>query len=239
MLAGGVFLGLAAFAPAFVTDLATTLTGGAPLTPAQQQSARTAVAVASGVGVAAIAAVAVIVLSARSDRNLTRQLVERASDDSYAEYVASILERFVGDVQTVAANPSAFGRVGIASLAVWAIDVLTAIVVFFALGVDLPVALLLAVGFFAVSVGNLAKVLPLSPGGIGLYEAAFTVLVVALTPISPELALGAAIIDHAVKNAVTVLGGAASMIVLNVSLTEAVGGAAEMDAESGTGAVDE
>jgi len=239
MLAGGVFLGLAAFAPAFVTDLATTLTGGAPLTPAQQQSARTAVAVASGVGVAAIAAVAVIVLSARSDRNVTRQLVERASDDSYAEYVASILERFVGDVQTVAANPSAFGRVGIASLAVWAIDVLTAIVVFFALGVDLPVVLLLAVGFFAVSVGNLAKVLPLSPGGIGLYEAAFTVLVVSLTPISPELALGAAIIDHAVKNAVTVLGGAASMIVLNVSLTEAVGGAAEMDAESGTGAVDE
>jgi uncharacterized membrane protein YbhN (UPF0104 family) len=90
------------------------------------------------------------------------------------------------------------------------------------LGVNLSTGALLTVGFFAVSVGNLAKVLPLSPGGIGLYEAAFTVLVVALTPISPAVAVGAAFLDHAVKNLITVLGGVASMLALNVSLTTAV-----------------
>jgi hypothetical protein len=231
-LAGGVFIGLAVFGPGYVAELIQTFAGGAGLSVAQQQSARTAVVVASGVGAAAIAAVVVIVVSARSERNVIRRVIEWASDDSYVEFVASVLERFVGDVQTVAADRGAFARVGATSIGVWVIDVITAILVFVAFGVSLPLGLLLAVGFFAVSVGNLAKVLPLSPGGIGLYEAAFTVLVVALTPVSPELALGAAIVDHGVKNVVTVVGGAASMVVLNVSLTEAVEGSADADADA-------
>ncbi|MFB6267937.1 MAG: flippase-like domain-containing protein [Halodesulfurarchaeum sp.] len=239
LLAGSVLLGLTLLSPDYLADLAATLLGGEQLSAAQQRSARTAVAVASGVGVAAIGAVLAIVLSARADRNLTRRAVEWASDDSYVEYVASVLERFVRDVQTVAATPRAFGRVGLASLAVWAIDVLTAILVFVAFGVSLPLTLLLAVGFFAVSVGNLSKVLPLSPGGIGLYEAAFTVLVVALTPVAPAVALGAAIVDHAVKNAVTLVGGVISMVVLNVSLTEAVDSAADVETEPGTRAVED
>jgi hypothetical protein len=235
LLAGGVLLGLAAFAPAELAGLAATLLGGESLSAAQQESARTAVAVASGVGVVAIGAVLAIVATARSDANRIRRVVEWASDDSYVEYVATALERFVGDVQAVAANRRAFGRVGVASLGVWAIDVVTALVVFTAFGVDLPVGMLLAVGFFAVSVGNLAKVLPLSPGGIGLYEAAFTVLVVALTPVGPAVALAAAIVDHAVKNVITVLGGVVSMVALNVSLTEAVDGAGDIDADRDRG----
>jgi hypothetical protein len=86
---------------------------------------------------------------------------------------------------------------------------------------------LLAVGFFAVSVGNLAKVLPLSPGGIGLYEAAFTVLVAVLTPATAAVAFAAAVLDHALKNGVTVVGGVVSMLALNVSLTTAVDEAGE------------
>ncbi|MFB6172649.1 MAG: glycosyl transferase, partial [Haloarculaceae archaeon] len=75
---------------------------------------------------------------------------------------------------------------------------------------------------FAVSVGNLAKVLPLSPGGVGLYEGAFTVVVAGFTPLGWEVALGAAIVDHAVKNLITVGGGLAAATLLNVSLTTAV-----------------
>jgi hypothetical protein len=229
LLAGSVLLGVVALAPEHLAALTRTLTEGTGLSNAQQESARTAILVASVVGAGAIAAVAAIVLSARSEQNRIRRVVEWASEDSYVELVASVLERFVSDVQQVAAEPGAFVRVGVASLLVWAIDVLTAILVFQAFGVAVPVGLLVAVGFFAVSVGNLAKVLPLSPGGIGLYEAAFTVLVVALTPVTPAVALGVAIVDHAVKNAITVLGGAASMVVLNVSLTEAIDGPSEVE----------
>ena len=76
--------------------------------------------------------------------------------------------------------------------------------------------------FFAVSVGNLAKVIPLTPGGIGLYEGAFTLLVAGLTPVTGAVAFGAAIVDHFLKNVVTIVGGVISMLALNVSLTTAV-----------------
>ena len=215
-LAGAVLLGLVATG----SELSVGGAGGSDVL----RSGRTALVVATGVGLAALLAVAAIVASARSDRNRIRPFVERFSDDSYVGYVAGVIEQFVGEVQTVAADRTSFLRVGTSSLLIWTLDVLTAFVVFLAFdgasAVSLP--FLLAVCFFAVSVGNLAKVLPLSPGGIGLYEGAFTLLVVAATPLPAELALGAAIVDHAVKNVVTIAGGVVSMLWLNVSLTTAV-----------------
>jgi uncharacterized protein (TIRG00374 family) len=216
VLAGIVLLGLTVSGQA--ADIVQAVTGAQ-----HAEAARTAVYVAAGVGVAAIAAVGVIIASARSDSNLVRSFVTKISSDSYANHIAGIVERFTGDVQTVASDRTAFARVGASSLAIWSLDVLTAILVLVAFPkVSLDPITLVAIGFFAVSVGNLAKVLPLSPGGVGLYEAAFTVFVAGLTPISWEVALGAAILDHAVKNIVTLVGGVGSMFSLNVSLTQAV-----------------
>ncbi|MCO8244503.1 MULTISPECIES: flippase-like domain-containing protein [unclassified Haladaptatus] len=216
VLAGVVLIGLT------VTGQAATIVQA--VTGAKHaEAARTAVYVAAGVGVLAIAAVAVIIASARSDSNLVRSFVTRVSSDSYANHIAGIVERFTGDVQMVANDREAFASVGLSSLAIWSLDVLTAILVLTAFrDVSLTLVTLVAIGFFAVSVGNLAKVLPLSPGGVGLYEAAFTVFVAGLTPIPWEVALGAAIVDHAVKNVVTLVGGVGSMFSLNVSLTQAV-----------------
>jgi uncharacterized protein (TIRG00374 family) len=208
-----------------------TLSGGVP--GVDPRSARVALTVAAGVAAAAVVAVAVIVVSARRSDSLIRRSLGRVSDDSYADYVAGVLESFAGDVQAVAADRGAFARVGTSSLAIWGLDVVTAILVLAAFDVALATPTLVAVGFFAVSVGNLAKVLPLSPGGIGLYEAAFTLLAAGLTPVTGPTAFGAAILDHAVKNLVTVVGGVVSMLALNVSLTAAVDetGAAEPDAD--------
>ncbi|MDQ2073127.1 flippase-like domain-containing protein [Haloarcula sp. H-GB4] len=218
LLAGVVMIGLAVTGSA--EQLLTALTGDTVGGDAAS-SGRTAVAVAGGVGLAAIGAVVAIVASARSDRNLVRAVIGRLSSDSYADYVAGVIEGFVGDVQTVAADGSAFTRVGIGSLLIWTFDVITALIVFAAFGYSLTPSLV-AVGFFAVSVGNLAKVLPLTPGGVGLYEGAFTVIVASLTPVGVAAAIGVAIVDHAVKNVVTIIGGVASMAWLNVSLTTAV-----------------
>ncbi|GGK53043.1 flippase-like domain-containing protein [Haloarcula sebkhae] len=218
LLAGVVMIGLAVTGSA--EQLLTALTGDTVGGDAAS-SGRTAVAVAGGVGVAAIGAVVAIVASARSDRNFVRAVIGRLSSDSYADHVAGVIEGFVGDVQTVAADGSAFTRVGIGSLLIWTFDVITALIVFAAFGYSLTPSLV-AVGFFAVSVGNLAKVLPLTPGGVGLYEGAFTVIVASLTPVGVAAAIGVAIVDHAVKNVVTIIGGVASMAWLNVSLTTAV-----------------
>jgi uncharacterized protein (TIRG00374 family) len=210
------------------------VSGGVP--GVDPRSARIALTVAAGVAAAAVVAVAVIVATARREGNLVRRLITRLSSDSYADAVAGVVESFVADVQTVAADRAAFTRIGVSSLAIWGLDVVTAVLVLAAFDVALAAPTLVAVGFFAVSVGNLAKVLPLSPGGIGLYEAAFTLLVAGLTPVGGATAFGAAILDHAVKNLVTVAGGVVSMLALNVSLTAAVDetGAVDPDSEPET-----
>jgi uncharacterized membrane protein YbhN (UPF0104 family) len=48
-----------------------------------------------------------------------------------------------------------------------------------------------------------------------------------LTPVGAAVAFAAAVLDHALKNGVTVLGGVVSMLALNVSLTTAVDEAGE------------
>lgn len=219
-LAGAVLVGYAATGQ--LAQVVESVTGASG-------AGQVAVYVAMGVGTAAVAAVAGIVLSARSDRNRVRGLVTRFSSDSYADFVAGVLERFVGDVQKVGGDPRAFARVGASSLLIWTLDVATAALVLQAFDPGLTPATLISVCFFAVSVGNMAKVLPLSPGGVGLYEGAFTLLVVGLTPLGATVALGASIVDHAVKNAVTVAGGVVSMLALNVSLTTAVDEAEDID----------
>ncbi|WP_410765380.1 flippase domain-containing glycosyltransferase AglD [Haloferax sp. DFSO60] len=221
-MAGVVLVGLAATGGLsdIATVLATGVSGGdISVSP---EDVRTVAYVAAGVGLVAIAGVLGIALSARTDGNVIRKVVGQFSSDSYVEYVVDIIEQFVSDLQAVAGNRAAFGRVGTTSVAIWSLDVVTAVIVLLALGVEMNPVVLVGVSFFAVSVGNLAKVLPLSPGGIGLYEIAFTVFMAALAPISPAMALAAAVLDHAVKNAVTVIGGIASMLLLNVSLTTAV-----------------
>jgi len=231
VLSGAVLLALVATGSADVLfgSLAAAAPGDAPV-----ESGRTAVRVAAAVGLFAVAVTVAIVLGARSDREVVRGVVGRLSADAYADRVAGVIERFVGDVQTVATDARAFVRVAIASLVIWTVDIVTALLVLAAFDVALSPAIV-AVGFFAVSVGNLAKVLPLTPGGVGLYEGAFTLIVAALTPVGTGGALGAAIVDHAMKNAVTVVGGFGAMAWLNVSLTTAVRGSHEAGEESAEG----
>ncbi|MUV90786.1 flippase-like domain-containing protein [Halapricum sp. CBA1109] len=218
ILAGVVILGmLVTMSPA---ELQAAITG-VELGGNRELSGERALLVAAGVAAAAVVATVVIVASARSDRNYVRETVSRLSSDSYADYVAGVIESFVGDIQTVASDRRAFAVVGASSLLIWTLDVLTAVVVLAAFGVELT-AFVVGVAFFAVSVGNLAKVLPLTPAGLGLYEGAFAVIVVGLTPVGAALAISVAIVDHAVKNVVTLAGGLVSMAWLNVSLTTAV-----------------
>ena len=232
VLAGSVLIALVATGNA--ADLQAAIAGDAA-TGDVGRSGQTAVYLAAVVGALAIGSVVAIVASARTDGNRIEAALQSISSDSYVGYVAGVLEQFVGDIQRVASDGRAFSVIAGSSVVIWTLDVLTAVIVMRAFGgfdvLSLP--WLLAVAFFAVSVGNLAKVLPLTPGGVGLYEGAFTILVVALTPgsVGAEVALAVAVVDHFVKNVVTVVGGLGSMLVLNVSLTEAVAESAdEVDA---------
>ena len=204
------------------------------LPPAYRESGRVAIRLSALVAGLAIVGLVGLVGAVRTGRgDGVRRLVGAISGDSYADRLATIIEGFLGDIGDVVTDGRAFGQVGATSLLVWSVDVLTAALVFAALGVGLAPLTLVGVAFLAVSVGNLAKVLPLSPGGIGLYEGAFTLIVVGATGVTWPVALAAAVLDHALKNLVTVGGGVLATLALNVSLTEAVDRAAELEESDG------
>jgi len=171
---------------------------------------------AGGVATVALVLSVLGVLVSRGRWQFGGRLRDRVDHSRLSWLFESVLT-FGADVRVVASNPKALARIGAVSLAVWALDVLTAVLVLLAVAGPGTFPAVVAVGTLAVTVGNLAKVLPLSQGGIGLYEAAFTAVVVAVSPIAGATALAAAIVDHALKNAVTVVGGAAAGLLLNVS----------------------
>jgi uncharacterized protein (TIRG00374 family) len=200
------------------------LTGRSPESGESVGAVAPSTALAAAAGIAAVAVVLSVatVVVARSDRRFGPGLRARVDRPRVVRAVDTAV-RFGASVRVVAADPRRLGGVFLWSVLVWALDVLTAVLVLAALtggfGGLVPTPTLLVVGTLAVSVGNLAKVLPLSQGGIGLYEAAFTGLVASATGLPVEAALAAAILDHALKNAVTLAGGGVAALALGLSPT--------------------
>lgn len=220
-------VGGASLAVERVLDLiAITLLGGGAITllvaggwTAPSGSPVTAGPVLAGLGGLVVCTSVAAVALARSNLSLA-PAVRARMEGSRLSRLGEAVVRFGASIRVVAASPRAIGILSLESLAVWGLDVLTAILVLAALlGVSpaLSVASLLVVGTLAVSAGNLAKVVPLSQGGVGLYEAAFTGVLVGVAPVSVEVAIAAAVLDHALKNLVTLLGGGGAALFLNVS----------------------
>ena len=65
----------------------------------------------------------------------------------------------------------------------------------------------------AVVAGNLVKAVPLTPGGIGTYEFALAVIF-ELAGTAPAVSTLIAVIDHLIKNGITLAGGVISVFYL-------------------------
>ncbi len=102
------------------------------------------------------------------------------------------------------------------SFAVWATDIAVCYII--AMSFSPPPASLISL---AVAVGNIVKVLPITPGGIGTYEAAVTATL--SRHFSFEVAFTIALVDHAVKNLSTIALGSVALALLRVSLREVEG----------------
>jgi hypothetical protein len=64
----------------------------------------------------------------------------------------------------------------------------------------------------AIVIGNLVKAVPVTPGGIGTYEIAVA-LTLAISGTPAAVATIIAVIDHLVKNVVTLIGGVVSLYI--------------------------
>jgi uncharacterized protein (TIRG00374 family) len=117
-----------------------------------------------------------------------------------------LLLRCRTSVRKIADEPGAVLKLGLYSLAIWALDIGTALLILSSFGVTMSSTIIVG-GFLAVSVGNLSKVVPLTPGGWGVYEVAFSVVLSAVAGVATPLAVGAAFLDHILKYSLTVVGG--------------------------------
>jgi len=148
-----------------------------------------------------------------------------------AERALALLRTYLGEIRTTLSSPARFVEVTGISVGIWLLDSLTASLVMLGFGLAVPVPLLAVTAVAAVSVGAVAKTVPLSPGGIGAYESVFSLVVVLATGVSGDAALTVAIVDHAIKNLVAMLAGLVGLVLFNLSLIETVERSQRVEAE--------
>ena len=114
------------------------------------------------------------------------------------------------------------------SVAIWLTDVLTTL----SIAAMFQAEISLAVVLLAVVVGNLFKAVPLTPGGIGTYEAAVAVILV-LSGTGQATATLIAVSDHLVKNIITAVGGVLSIRLMGTWVVDAIRDAFRGKGETG------
>lgn len=119
--------------------------------------------------------------------------------------IKKVLEIFA-QFRTVSSSIFSLGYLSGISVIIWMMDVIVCWVVSMMFSVEIPFMLIL----LAIVIGNLVKAVPITPGGIGTYELAL-VVVFQIGGVPAASATLIAVIDHLIKNGVTLIGGIVSM----------------------------
>ncbi|MDI6720630.1 lysylphosphatidylglycerol synthase transmembrane domain-containing protein [Methanoculleus sp.] len=110
------------------------------------------------------------------------------------------------EVRAVSLSMRSAFVLGSSSIGIWLMDVLVCAVVVMMFGESIPFMVIM----LAIVIGNLIKAVPITPGGVGTYEFALAITF-ELAGMAPATATVIAVIDHLVKNLVTLVGGVASL----------------------------
>lgn len=109
-------------------------------------------------------------------------------------------------IRSVSQTPRALLLLLLSSFTIWIIDCLVCMMVALMFGESVSFMVVV----LAIVIGNLVKAVPITPGGIGTYELALA-MTFELAGVSAGTAVLIAIIDHLIKNLVTLAGGVASI----------------------------
>lgn len=145
--------------------------------------------------------------------------------------ILELVGAYLREIKTTLTAPRHVAEVVGISVVVWLLDSLTALLVMLGFGLSVPLPVLAVTAAAGVSVGAVAKTVPISPGGIGAYESVFSIVIVVATSIGGDLALTVALIDHAIKNLVTMLAGLVGLVIFNVSFASTVEGSQRAQSE--------
>jgi uncharacterized protein (TIRG00374 family) len=135
------------------------------------------------------------------------------SENRYIQIVLRLLQ----EIRQASLGPRSLVILSASSIFIWMLDILVCVVVvaMFRQELAFPVVVL------AIAVGNLVKAVPVTPGGIGTYEAALAITF-GLAGMPAVTATLVAIIDHLIKNAVTAVGGLVSLYLFGGQVVQAM-----------------
>ncbi|MEI8332096.1 MAG: lysylphosphatidylglycerol synthase transmembrane domain-containing protein [Methanomicrobiales archaeon] len=125
-------------------------------------------------------------------------LGKNSSKNRYIQIILTMLH----EIKHASLSPRPIVLLGGSSLVIWVIDILVCYAVVLMFQQQIPFAVIV----LAIVIGNLVKAVPLTPGGIGTYELALAVTF-GLGGAAPAIATLIAVIDHLIKNLVTLAGG--------------------------------
>ena len=120
-------------------------------------------------------------------------------------YIAIFLT-MLHEIKRASLSLKAIILLGGSSIVIWLLDVLVCVSVVMMFQQDIPFAIIV----LAIVIGNLVKAIPLTPGGVGTYEISLAITF-GLAGVDPAVATLIAVIDHLIKNLVTLAGGIVSI----------------------------
>ncbi len=120
--------------------------------------------------------------------------------------VVRVILSIIGQVREASLSFRALFFLSTGSLVIWLMDVLVCICVVMMFQIEVSFAVVV----LGIVIGNLVKAIPLTPGGVGTYEIALALTLTLAGIPAPEAAM-VAVIDHLVKNLITLGGGIISI----------------------------
>jgi uncharacterized protein (TIRG00374 family) len=125
-----------------------------------------------------------------------------SSENRYIAIVLTILH----EIKRASLTLKAIVLLGFSSVVIWLVDILVCVAVVMMFQQQIPFAIIV----LAIVIGNLVKAVPLTPGGVGTYEISLAITF-GLSGVDPAVATLIAVIDHLIKNLVTLVGGIVSI----------------------------
>lgn len=125
-----------------------------------------------------------------------------SSENRYIQIILTMLH----EIKKASLTLQSIILLGSSSLVIWLLDILVCYAVVLMFEQQIPFAIII----LAIVIGNLVKAVPLTPGGMGTYELSLAITF-GLVGVAPAVATLIAVIDHLIKNLVTLVGGIASI----------------------------
>jgi hypothetical protein len=151
------------------------------------------------------------------------------SGNRYVRILLSLLDQ----IRAVSLSLPSVTSISLQSIVIWILDIVVCLFVAMMFQQPIPIAVIV----LAIVIGNLVKAIPLTPGGVGTYE-----LAVALTftaaGVDPAVATLIAVIDHLLKNLVTLGGGIVSIYFFGDWVIDTIRSAFRKEMYGGDGAGD-